>query len=165
MSLQELTHGLLMLSVAIAAEYSSLPIGSWRQPIALHQVSLVIQFFLYIYFDLEDTHIRVIGSYTIGALDYSDASNGGQFFQVISVSQTFQHPLYQDPKYPQDSFDFRLNKLDRSSSITPVDIDSDNLSDAYLSGKVSNHDVCFSVFIEVKYMDFSNLVILISEKL
>jgi V8-like Glu-specific endopeptidase len=85
---------------------------------------------------LTAAHCPAPSSYTIGALDYSDASNGGQFFQVISVSQTFQHPLYQDPKYPQDSFDFRLNKLDRSSSITPVDIDSDNLSDAYLSGKI-----------------------------
>lgn len=81
----------------------------------------------------------MIGSYIIGALDYSDDSNGGQFQQVISVSQTIQHPLYGDPNYPQDSFDFRLNKLFSSSTIDPVDIDSANLSDAYPNGKVNHY--------------------------
>jgi len=85
---------------------------------------------------------RMIGSYIIGALDYSDTSNGGQFLQVISVSQTIQHPLYGDPNYPQESFDFRLNLLFQSSIIDPVDIDSENISDAYRSGKVN---LCFIV--------------------
>lgn len=82
------------------------------------------------------TVIYSIGSYVIGALDYSDTSNGGQFLQVISVSQTFQHPFYGNSNYVPDSFDFRLNKLERSSTITPVDIDSDGLSDLYRNGKV-----------------------------
>jgi secreted trypsin-like serine protease len=91
---------------------------------------------LFSWFASEYLHKYSIGSYVIGALDYSDASNGGQFLQVISVSQTFQHPLYGNSNYTEYSFDFRLNKLERSSSITPVDIDSDGLSDSYRNGRV-----------------------------
>lgn len=71
----------------------------------------------------------------IGALDYRDTNNLGQLKESISVIETVQHPLYNNPNYI--TFDFRLNRLSRSSIVTPVDIDNYNLSDSYPSGKVS----------------------------
>ena len=60
--------------------------------------------------------------------------------EYFSVRSSTRHPNYKfddpdDPDYNGENYDFVLVRLNGSSSITPVDIDSANISNSYSNGK------------------------------
>lgn len=94
------------------------------------------------------------GSFQIGALcspyGPSSSSNCQQAVEKIGIRKIYQHPSYNDATV---EYDFSLIRLDSSSSITPVNMDFNNISDGYenLSSKgnlwpigkfiILNHDI------------------------
>ncbi len=72
--------------------------------------------------------------FQIGALcnPFTSGNNCGQSIEYFSVLSTTNHPSYNAESTDND---FTLVRLNGSSSITPVDIDTANLSNSYSNGK------------------------------
>ena len=80
--------------------------------------------------------------FRIGALchPYTSGNNCGQATEYFSVQSSTSHPNYIQPSLPNynqtgNTNDLVLVRLNGSSSITPVDIDSANISNSYSDGK------------------------------
>ena len=75
--------------------------------------------------------------FQIGALcdPYTSGNNCGQAIEYFSVRSTTIHPTYTTNDQTGATNDFVLVRLNGSSSITPVDIDSANISNSYSDGK------------------------------
>ena len=78
---------------------------------------------------------RASGTLRVGAFSspYTSGNNGGQPVEFFEIKQFVDHPDYDDPSSDND---YSLLRLDGTSTITPVALDSSNLSDSYSNGKV-----------------------------
>ena len=77
------------------------------------------------------------GAVRIGAFSdpYTSSNNGGQYLEAFRVQTVTVHPGYSSTT---ENKDFALLRLDGTSTITPVPLDSSNVSDSYTTGK---HDI------------------------
>lgn len=89
---------------------------------------------------LSAAHCVTDGTYdgfSIGALcePFTSGNNCGQAMEYFGVRSTTRHPTYTESEQDGEVNDFVLLRLNGSSSITPVDIDSANISNNYSNGK------------------------------
>ncbi len=88
-------------------------------------------------FVLTAAHCRTssVVSVSVGAFEfpYLPGRNGGQHVEVIDVVQRFDHPGYNEETVEND---FALLQLEFPSTIPPVQIDGEGLSETYSSGKL-----------------------------
>lgn len=96
---------------------------------------------LVVYLSIQHCSWGSVGSYggfQIGALcpGYTDGNNCDQYVEQFSYdpsSDVFDHPNYNPSSFNNDFSLIRLNGL---STVTPVPIDMDNLSDSYTGGEI-----------------------------
>lgn len=81
-----------------------------------------------------DNELRNNGAVRIGAFSrpFKSNSNGGQYVEFFDVQSIVVHPNYNAATTHND---FALLRLDGSSTIDPVPLDSDNLSTSYSTGR------------------------------
>ena len=89
------------------------------------------------------------GAVRVGAFakPYTVGNNGGQDVELFNLQSIVENPSYNSNT---ENNDFALLRLDGTSSISPVSIDSSNLSDTYSNGK------WFILTLFVELMSFSN---------
>ena len=82
-----------------------------------------------------DSDIINDGAVRIGAFakPYKSGDNGGQKVEFFRTTTVVSHPSYNSGT---ENNDFALLKLDGTSTITPVPMDSTGLSDTYSTGKI-----------------------------
>ena len=66
---------------------------------------------------------------------YTSSNNGGQYLEAFRLQTVTVHPEYSSST---ENKDFALLRLDGTSTITPVPLDSSNVSDSYTTGE---HDI------------------------
>lgn len=81
-----------------------------------------------------DDQIRNNGAVIVGAFQapYTETDNGGQYMESLSVKAVVEHPKYDSSTYDND---FALLRLNEKSTITPVAMDSEHISDLYKTGE------------------------------
>ncbi len=95
-----------------------------------------------------DYNMRNSGAVRVGALSFpfSEGNNGGQNVEYFNVISAKRHPDY-NARTTQN--DFGLLHLDGSSTITPVPMDSNNLSESYSTGEL--HFIVCMRFVKQSY--------------
>lgn len=86
-----------------------------------------------------DSDIRNNGAVRVGAFrpPYQPNNNGGQPVEFIRLDRVITHPNYNTRTLDND---YALLRLDTASSITPVPLDTNNLSSSYQSGEKYIYD-------------------------
>ena len=81
-----------------------------------------------------NNNIRNNGAIKIGAFKapFIEKDNGGQYMESFNLSEVIIHPQYH--AFTNDN-DFALLKLDGASTVDPVRIDSERISDSYKTGE------------------------------
>lgn len=95
-----------------------------------------------------DYNMKKNGAVRVGALSFpfSVGNNGGQYVESFNVISAKRHPDY---NHWTSQNDFGLLHLDGSSTITPVPMDSNNLSETYSTGEL-HLDACMR-FVKQSY--------------
>jgi secreted trypsin-like serine protease len=81
-----------------------------------------------------DSDMRNNGAVRVGAFrpPYQPTNNGGQPLEFIRLDRVITHPDYNSRSLDND---YALLRLDTASSITPVPLDKNSLSNSYPSGE------------------------------
>ncbi len=102
------------------------------------------------------TYYVMVGAYqdVFGTSYNHQSENGGQDFEWHAVEEIYIHPNYGVGGFFSNN-DFALFYLATASSITPVKLDSEHISESYTTGKKTDYGSSFI------YVDFLSKTLLI----